>query len=244
MRYFWILAFGALSSAHAETILQSGPQRVSLLELYTSEGCSSCPPAESWLDGLKGGPRLWKEVVPVAFHVDYWDNLGWKDPFARQEYTARQQAYSIAWGTSSVYTPGFVLDGQEWKGWFSGNLLPDSDNRSAGKLGVQIADKTAKIEFTGSSGLKEIDAYLAPLEMNVRSEVLAGENRGRRLEHSFIALSLRARRISNENGVFKADIPFDYPTATAVAVWVTAPESAKPLQAVGGYLEEEVRSRN
>jgi hypothetical protein len=237
MQYFWILAIGAVISAHAETTLQSGPQRVSLLELYTSEGCSSCPPAESWLDGLKDAPRLWKEVVPVAFHVDYWDNLGWKDPFAKQEYTARQQAYSIVWGTSSVYTPGFVLDGREWKGWFNGDLLPGADDRSAGKLEVQIADKTARIEFTGSSGLKEIDAYLAPLEMNVSSYVLAGENRGRRLAHSFVALSLNARRISNENGVFKADVPFDYPAATAVAVWVTAHESAKPLQAVGGYLK-------
>jgi len=237
MRYFWILAIGALVPAHAETILQSGPERVSLLELYTSEGCSSCPPAESWLDGLIGGPRLWKEIVPVAFHVDYWDNLGWKDRFARQEYTARQQAYSIAWGTSSVYTPGFVLDGQEWKGWFNGDLLPGANTRSTGKLEVHIADKIARIEFAGFSGLKEIDAYVAPLEMNVRSDVRAGENRGRRLAHSFVALSLSARRISNESGVFKVDVPFDYPAATAIAVWVTAPESAKPIQAVGGNLK-------
>jgi hypothetical protein len=236
MRYFLILAFGALVSAHAETKLQSGPQRPLLLELYTSEGCSSCPPAESWLDGLKGGARLWKEVVPVAFHVDYWDNLGWKDRFAKQEYTARQQAYSIAWGTSSVYTPGFVLDGQEWKGWFGGNPLPGADNRPAGRLEVKILDKTARIEFAGFSGLKEIDAYVAPLEMNASSEVLAGENRGRKLAHSFVALSLSARRVSNENGTFKVDVPFDYAAATAVAVWVTAPDSARPLQVVGGYL--------
>jgi hypothetical protein len=237
MRYFWILAFGALFSAHAETTLQSGPNRVSLLELYTSEGCSSCPPAESWLEGLKKGSRLWHDVVPVVFHVDYWDNLGWKDRFSKQEYTARQQAYSIAWGTSSVYTPGFVLDGAEWKGWFSGNPLPNADNQPAGKLEVQIGNKTARILFTGMSGLKEIDTYLAPLEMNVSSDVLAGENRGRKLAHSFVALSLNSRRISNENGSFKAEIPFDYPTAAAVAVWVTAPESVRPLQAVGGYVK-------
>jgi hypothetical protein len=236
MRYLWILAIGALVSAHAETTLRSGPQRASLLELYTSEGCSSCPPAEAWLDGLKSDSRLWREVVPVAFHVDYWDNLGWKDRFAKQQYTARQQAYSIAWGSSSVYTPGFVLDGQEWQGWFSGNPLPAADNESAGKLEVKIASKTASIEFAGSSGLKEIDAYVAPLEMNVSSDVLSGENRGRRLAHSFLALSLTKQRISNENGVFKADIPFDYPAANAIAVWVTAPKSVQPLQAVGGYL--------
>ncbi len=238
MRFLWILMLGAFVSvsARAETTLRSGPQRTSLLELYTSEGCSSCPPAESWLDGLKANSKLWSDVVPVAFHVDYWDNLGWKDRFAKQEYTARQKAYSTAWGTSSVYTPGFVLDGQEWSGWFRGDALPVPTNASAGKLEVKIANKTVQIEFSGSSSSKEIDAYVAPLIMNASSNVLAGENRGRKLEHSFVAQSLNVRKISNENGVFKAEIPFDYPAATAVAVWVTTPESAKPLQAVGGYL--------
>ena len=79
MRNMWLVAFLTLVSAHAETALQSGPQKVSLLELYTSEGCSSCPPAESWLGQLTTDGRLWKEIVPVAFHVDYWDDLGWKD---------------------------------------------------------------------------------------------------------------------------------------------------------------------
>lgn len=67
---------------------QSGLIQTSLLELYTSEGCSSCPPAEAWISGLKEGRRLWKDLVPVAFHVDYWDHLGWNDPFASKAYTA------------------------------------------------------------------------------------------------------------------------------------------------------------
>src|SRR5205814_363291 len=62
----------------ADQILESGPQKTHLLELYTSEGCSSCPPAESWMSKLKAEPRLWKDFVPVAFHVDYWDRLGWR----------------------------------------------------------------------------------------------------------------------------------------------------------------------
>jgi len=92
-----MVALVTLTSAHAETTFQSGPQRVALLEVYTSEGCSSCPPAESWLSEFKNQARLWKEIVPVAFHVDYWDGLGWKDRFAKEEYTSRQRAYSENW---------------------------------------------------------------------------------------------------------------------------------------------------
>jgi hypothetical protein len=237
MRYFWLAIFGAVLCVHAETMFQSGPQRVSLLELYTSEGCSSCPPAEAWLERLKSSPRLWNTLVPVAFHVDYWDDLGWKDRFAKPEYTSRQRAYSLVWGSSSVYTPGFVLDGQEWKGWFSGNPLPDPGEQVAGRLGLKISANRASIEYSGAPGLKEVDAYLVPLEMNISSEVLAGENRGRHLAHSFVALALVSQRLSHHNGKFEIELPFDYPGAKAVAVWVTPAGSAQPIQAAGGYLK-------
>jgi hypothetical protein len=237
MRYLWGIVLLALVPAHAETTLRSGPQRVSLLELYTSEGCSSCPPAESWLGGLKTDGRLWKEIVPVAFHVDYWDDLGWKDRFAKQEYTSRQRAYSIAWGTSSVYTPGFVLDGQEWKGWFNGSALPGPADRPAGKLEVKIGSRVVKITFSEDSGEKEIEAHFVPMAMDVNSAVRAGENRGRKLVHSFIALDLVSRKLTDKNGDFTVELPFDYAAAKAVAVWVTQVGSVRPVQAAGGYLK-------
>jgi hypothetical protein len=236
MRYLWSLVLFTLVSANAETTLRSGPQRVSLLELYTSEGCSSCPPAESWLGGLKRDDRLWKEIVPVAFHVDYWDDLGWKDRFAKQGYTSRQQEYSTVWGTSSVYTPGFVLDGQEWKGWFNGSPLPKPGEQSAGTLEVSIQGRTATIRFSRNSGSKEIEAHIVPLAMDVSSDVLAGENRGRKLPHSFVALDIVSGKLSDKNGELTVELPFEYGTAKAVAVWVTPVGSVRPVQAVGGYL--------
>src|ERR1700730_3427189 len=77
-----------------ETTFESGPTRVHLLELFTSEGCSSCPPAEAWLTQLKQNDGLWRAFVPVAFHVAYWDHLGWRDRFAAKEWTARQQTFA------------------------------------------------------------------------------------------------------------------------------------------------------
>jgi hypothetical protein len=237
MKYFWISALLTLISAHAETMFQSGPQRVSLLELYTSEGCSSCPPAESWLGQLKTSGRLWKQIVPVAFHVDYWDDLGWKDRFARQEYSARQRAYFAIWGTSSVYTPGFVLDGQEWKGWFNGDPLPDSHGQPAGKLEVRIENGAAWIKFSGHRGLRECEAHIAPMAMDADSDVLAGENRGRKLSHDFVALRIVSRKLEHTNGEFTIELPIAIATAKAIAVWVTPIGSASPLQAAGGYLK-------
>jgi len=235
MRAFWILVVFTLASARAETIFHAGPAKVSLLELYTSEGCSSCPPAESWLSRLNFDSRLWKEIVPVAFHVDYWDNLGWKDRFAKREYTSRQQSYSLSWGTSSVYTPGFILDGQEWKGWFAGDPLPDPAGR-AGTLDIRVANGTAKISFSGNPG-ETVDVHVVPLAMNVSSEVRAGENRGRKLAHSFVALDLITMRLTGREGTFSGELPLNSPEAAALAVWVTSAGSLKPLQAAGGLIK-------
>src|SRR5580698_1073863 len=96
---------------------QSPPTQTALLELYTSEGCSSCPPAEDWLNRLKSSPGLWTDFVPLAFHVDYWDRLGWSDPWASTSFSDRQRSYTKLWRGHSLYTPGFVLNGKEWRDW-------------------------------------------------------------------------------------------------------------------------------
>src|SRR5438045_9514857 len=105
-----LLRAAALTSQAADRVFDSDPQKVHLLEVFTSEGCSSCPPAEAWLSKLKSDPRLWKDFVPLAFHVDYWDHLGWRGPFASKEWTARQYRYSAAWQNDGVSTSDFVVD--------------------------------------------------------------------------------------------------------------------------------------
>ena len=101
-----VILSGAPSRA---TTFESPETQASLIELYTSEGCSSCPPAEARLTKLRDNPGLWSQFVPVAFHVDYWDKLGWPDRFASGVFTRRQYQYAARWGGSSVYTPEFVL---------------------------------------------------------------------------------------------------------------------------------------
>src|SRR5712671_5590397 len=120
---------------------QSGATQTGLLELYTSEGCSSCPPAELWLSRLKESPKLWKDFVPVAFHVDYWDYLGWRDPWANKSFSERQHAYARAWRSDSVYTPGFVLNGKEWRAWSKQKDGPKSAGVKAGVLTVSSSER-------------------------------------------------------------------------------------------------------
>jgi hypothetical protein len=96
-----MVAAATLSAAAFQ--FQSAERRAALLEVFTSEGCSSCPPAESWLSHLKEAPGLWNDFVPVAFHVDYWDYLGWRDRWASKEFSDRQRAFAQSWGIDSLY---------------------------------------------------------------------------------------------------------------------------------------------
>src|SRR5579863_4523834 len=114
-----IVLFALSPLVRAQCVAESAVTRPHLVELYSSEGCSSCPPAEQWLRTLHTGA----EVVPLEFHVDYWDNLGWRDRFADARYTARQQSIAARNGDSVVYTPQVVLDGRSWAGWYRGGQL-------------------------------------------------------------------------------------------------------------------------
>ena len=220
--------------AQATVRFESGPAQVSLLELYTSEGCSSCPPAEAWLSALSQNPQLWKAVVPVAFHVDYWDNLGWKDGFSSREFTQRQRRYAASWGSGSVYTPGFVLNGAEWQAW--GRVAPGKENLETGKLIVLATGSQIKIAFAPSRSGGAYSAEIVPLKMNATSRVTAGENQGRTLTHQFIALNLVEADLSQTGENFGATVSCPIDKADALAVWITRAGSLVPIQAAGGLL--------
>src|SRR5882724_9952122 len=119
---------------------QSSGKQTALIELYTSEGCSSCPPAEIWLSRLKESPGLWNDFVPMAFHVDYWDYLGWRDPWANKSFSDRQRSYAEGSRSDSIYTPGFVLNGKEWRDWSGRKDGPKSGGPKAGVLAVRSSD--------------------------------------------------------------------------------------------------------
>jgi hypothetical protein len=230
----YVLGLGTNLFGQTAARFESGPAQVSLLELYTSEGCSSCPPAEAWLSALYQSADLWRSVVPVAFHIDYWDNLGWRDPFSNREFTARQRRYAASWGADSIYTPDFVLNGNEWRAW--GRNVPVNESLQAGKLEVAITAGELKINYSPPSHGGAYAAAVVPLKMNATSHVTRGENEGRNLVHQFIAMNLIRADLNQSGNIFTADVPCPTDKADALAVWITRSGSLVPVQAAGGFL--------
>ncbi len=227
--------------ARAETHFESSPTQTALVELYTSEGCSSCPPAEAWLSRQKEDPGLWKQFVPVAFHVDYWDRLGWRDRFSSKEWTTRQSRYAAHWGNGSIYTPAVVVNGQEQRGW-SNRKLAQPNDKKVGVLRAATRDgKHFSIEFkplTSPAGSWEV--HLALLGSDISTSVRAGENSGRNLKHDFVVLNLQSSPLHPEAGSQQASLTVNESAENdgrkAVAVWVSRSGQVAPAQATGGWL--------
>lgn len=241
---FVTIANGLRGAHGAEPIeFRSSEAKTLLVELFTSEGCSSCPPAERWISGLKTNPNLWKDYVVISFHVDYWDGLGWKDPFARHEFTLRQQTYADQWKTDSVYTPCFVVDAKEWRGWFNREALPEPPTTKGGVL-VAKSEKPGVWELHYDAGSLKPEQKLtfsgALLEFGLKSRVKAGENSGRTLEHDFVVLKLVTASATRSDQFFKGtlSLPTDAsldPNQLGAEFWISS-SNLRPLQAVGGRL--------
>lgn len=240
----WVSAVGICWACFAGGVAAqqqfvSGASQTAMIELYTSQGCSSCPPAEEFLNTFVDNPRLWSSFVPIAFHVDYWDYLGWKDRFALPSNAQRQRRYASLKNVRTVYTPGFVVNGREWRpGWLSKRL--DAGSREVGTLTVTLEGDRIDARFTAAeppSGLLEL--HVGVLGMGLGSDIRAGENRGRASHHEFVLLS--HQRFGATDGAWQGPLqPWDSKGAARVALvaWVSTPGDPAPLQATGGYLDE------
>lgn len=229
--------------AHAKTITLSSPvEQATLLELYTSEGCSSCPPADRWLSKLKNNKDLWQKIVPLSFHVDYWDYLGWRDRFSDARYSKRQYNYKRHDYLDVVYTPGFVKNGREFRGWRSGRKIIDRTANEVGILEAKITDNKANIGFipTNSLGTKII-LNIALLGFDQKTDVAAGENGGRRLTHDFVVLDHRQHEQQTSGKSFHWNLDNlnenNLADVSGIALWVTAGNDPTPVQATGGWLQ-------
>lgn len=151
-----------------------------VVELYTSEGCSSCPPADRWLSTLKGRP----DVLAMAFHVNYWDRLGWPDRFASPEATARQHVLAQNAGSRQVYTPQVIANGRDWRIW---PRLPDATAASPVSVSLSREGDRVSARVTATAGSPaELAGYWAVLEDQHESRVRAGENAGETLRHDHV----------------------------------------------------------
>ncbi len=239
------LAIAAVSNAAEPLRFASGSARVTLIELYTSEGCSSCPPADSWLGSLRDKTGLWTEFVPVEFHVDYWNGLGWRDRLSSHDFTARQYAYASAWGRQSVYTPCFVRNGAEWRPIWGAS---DASNGRVGSLSIEVgAGDVCRVAFVPGPAKRaaagSYDIHVALLGGGVSSRVTAGENRGATLGHEFVVLEMVNDTLAPDEATRTHRATVKLPRSSfpglkrrALAAWVTLSDAMTPLQATGGWL--------
>lgn len=191
----------------------TGPESFAVVELFTSEGCSSCPPADKVLNSIAAETNeSGKSVYALAFHVDYWDRLGWKDRFSSPTYTARQRSYAKAMGTRNVYTPQMIVNGsREFVGSDKRKATTAVAEALADTSPVHLevtlnADKSTSQELVLAFNKNNPEAMLlnlALVESNLVTEVPRGENAGRTLQHdnvvrSFTTLTLNKDQMSGE----------------------------------------------
>ncbi len=222
----------------------SGPRTAALVELYTSEGCSSCPPAERWLARFARHPD--PHIIPVAFHVTYWDGLGWKDRYADPRYTRRQRALAGATGARFVYTPQVVVDGRDFPGWRDAGAFEAavaSARRRAPRAHLALHARALDGGALGGSVDVRVDGAKSPTlalvvvaqQDGLASDVRAGENRGERLAHEAVVRDMASVAVPPAGGVLawrlRSASGWDL-ARVSVAAFVQDTRTGEVLQAV------------
>jgi hypothetical protein len=180
-----VIVLPATGTATPACHVASAAQRTRLVELYTSEGCSSCPPADRWLNVLRPGA----ELVPLALHVDYWDDLGWRDRYADPRHSRRQREGAARSGTATVYTPQFVVDGRDWRGWYRGSTLPPPGADAVALRLAVVSQPGASLQLElalAGDSTRDWHAHFVLTQDGLVSAVRAGENRGATLRHDHV----------------------------------------------------------
>ena len=228
-----VLAVHSASAATKACEVRSGEQRTPVIELYTSEGCSSCPPADQWLSNLKGKP-----VVAQAFHVAYWDYIGWVDRFASPAYTDRQRGIATANQLRSIYTPQLVRNGRDWRDW-NGFFASTPTNLPAGaNIRLERIDSGANTEqyvaqVTPQGASASWSAYWTITEHGHSSRVKAGENKGETLKHDFVVRQYTpVGRYQGPQRLSFAAPPAQPDHPRQINLVVSDTQTGEPLQAV------------
>lgn len=234
---------GVYSSYTPDTTAANTP-RVALLELYTSEGCNSCPPTDLWVSNLPRRLRVPQKLVVLAFHVDYWNYLGWEDRFSQPRFTQRQQALVCANGLRTAYTPQLTLNGRDFRDRAGIESQVAHINAQVSPINLTLkADRmasTLKVAALANPTMQPLndpmELYLALYENNLETQVKAGENRGRRLQHDYVVRTLLGpvAVAPNKATHWEGEIPLaaDWKTANlGLAAFVQSAKSGEVLQA-------------
>lgn len=204
--------FAVTANASDRCSASSASQHVPLVELYTSEGCSSCPPADRWLSALKRDAQAGR-LLPLAFHVDYWDYIGWKDSYAQAVFSRRQRELANRGGARTIYTPQVMVDSRDLPGWrnqvdFEAALATSARRPAGVNLSMDLHMESAARWIVDLRG-KRVDGvlregaivFLALYENGIETRVKSGENAGTTLRHDYVVRNwLGPFRITEDGG--------------------------------------------
>lgn len=186
---------------------KSGNSTTALLELYTSEGCSSCPPADQWLTGFRSSGLAANQVVPLALHVDYWNDLGWEDPFSQKSFTQRQYALAKISKQRTVYTPQFILSGRDlprWRNSTETSIRRINATPPRAHVALQLSRHANQVNVTADANAKDYrgqaEMYVALYENNLVGRIESGENRGLTLRHDYVVRRLIGPALLDKSG--------------------------------------------
>lgn len=220
--------------------VNSNDRQTAVLELYTSEGCSSCPPADRWLEKLVTTPQADLDVLALAFHVDYWNYLGWEDRFSQAAYTKRQRVLGANNQQRTIYTPEFFVNGRETRG--TAKILDhiQQANRQAAAVKLQMTVSRDRNELVvklhapaDRDTIGQVHHRYLVYENNLSTDVKRGENSGRVLHHQQVVRYMsRSQGLQVENLHRIAIDPDWNGDNVGVAVLVTSPGDLHYLQAV------------
>jgi len=222
----------------ADLNLSSNGKKAVFIELFTSQGCSSCPPAEEYINGLINREDLWSKYIPVVFHVDYWDYIGWKDVFSQPAFPKRQRRYANLRHVRTVYTPAFVVNGEGWRRGFF-NSTPQAAGLDTGELTISVKGNKVSANYKVTSLKAEnLNINIAVLGTGMVVNILAGENEGRLSNHNFVVLGYKKQLSKNKKWELRLPITKKADSKRyAFVAWVSRKNDPTPLQAVGAWLK-------
>ncbi len=241
LRVLMLTSLISLSAYAGEPIeISSGDRQTAVVELYTSEGCSSCPPADRWLSRLVDTPKDELNVLALAFHVDYWDYLGWKDRFSSAEYTRRQRHLGANNLQRTIYTPEFFVNGMEARG--AGKIIDKIQQANQRKAPLELKltvsrDESGLLLELHSPGdrstVGQIHHRYLVYENDLSTDVKHGENSGETLNHQQVVRYMSQAQNLQQNNQHRIAIEPDWnPQNIGVAVLVTSPGERDYLQAL------------
>lgn len=239
-----LIIFCSQGQATEQITISSTANQTTFLELYTSQGCSSCPPAEKWISKFTDDEKLWTDLIPINFHVTYWDYLGWKDPFASAVFSKRQRTYKALGKSRIVATPGFMVDGSGWQGWFYKQAIPKTKTSYLGNLQATINNSKINVEYntdnTKYDNNQNLVAHVALLGFGIETQIHSGENAGHKLKHDFVVIGYEQSDMQPKQQLSLTDLTLPRAkkisqTKQALVFWVSKKGDPTPLQVAAGW---------